>query len=205
VSTPAGERPVEDLQIGAEVVTLSGRRAIKWIGYNKFTKDANRSWQANVMPVRVARFAIDDQVPHRDLYLSPGHCVFFNNALIPVKYLVNGTSITQGMPSGVTAIEYYHIEFDTHEVMFAEGAPVESFMEESMEREYFLNFVEYERLYGRDRQRRVMQYAPILRYNKRHEKMAASARSLVSRVVDVRDAVQIARDQLARRAETLLA
>ena len=30
------------------------------------------------MPIRVARFAIDDHTPHRDLYLSPLHCIFFN-------------------------------------------------------------------------------------------------------------------------------
>ena len=47
------------------------------------------------MPIHVARFAIDDQTPYRDLYLSPLHCVFFAEALIPVMYLVNETSITQ--------------------------------------------------------------------------------------------------------------
>jgi Hint domain len=205
VSTPAGERPIEDLRIGDEVLTLSGPKAIKWIGYNKFTKDEDRRWQDGVMPVRVARLAIDDRAPHSDLYLSPQHCVFVDGALIPVKYLVNGTSIAPAAPSGMAVVEYYHIEFDTHEVVFAEGALVESFMEEGSEREYFSNFVQYERLYGRDRQPRMTPFAPVLRYRNRRQKIAGLTKSFASRVVDLRDPIQVARDRLARRAETMLA
>jgi hypothetical protein len=205
VSTPAGERLVEDLQVGGKVDTLAGPMAIKWIGYKKYTKDENRPWQASVMPVRVARGAIGDRAPHRDLYLSPEHCVFINGALIPVKNLLNGTTIAPAAPAGMTSIEYYHIEFDTHEVIYAEGAPVESFMEETSERESFSNFVQYERLYGRERQRRMTPFAPVHRYRNRRQKVAGLARSIVSSLVDVRDPIQVARDQLARRAEVLRA
>jgi hypothetical protein len=38
ISTPSGYRSVQELQIGDEVNTLGGRKAIKWIGYNKFTR-----------------------------------------------------------------------------------------------------------------------------------------------------------------------
>src|SRR5262245_32350825 len=118
ISTASGDCPVQELQIGDEVVTLAGPKTIKWIGYNKFTKEEGRAWQHSVMPVRVARSAISENIPYRDLYLSPGHCVFFNEALIPVKYLVNETNITQGTPSPeMSAIEYYHVELDTIEVI----------------------------------------------------------------------------------------
>src|SRR6516225_9393541 len=99
ISTPSGDRPVQELQIGDEIQTLAGRKTIKWIGYTKFTKEEGRAWQDIVMPVRVARFAIDDHTPHCDLYLSPHHCIFFNEALIPVMYLINETSIEQDAPS----------------------------------------------------------------------------------------------------------
>jgi hypothetical protein len=85
ISTPSGDRLVQDLQIGDEVQTLAGPKTIKWIGYNKFTKEESRAWQDSVMPVHVARFAIDDQTPYRDLYLSPEHCVFFN----ALRYVCN--------------------------------------------------------------------------------------------------------------------
>jgi Hint domain len=205
ISTPSGDRPVEELQIGDEVQTLAGRKTIKWIGYNKFTKEESRAWQDIVMPIRVARFAIDDHIPHCDLYLSPEHCIFFKEALIPVKYLINETSIAQNTPSDMSVIEYYHIDLDTHEVIYAEGALVESFLDDNgSSRENFSNFVQYARLYGSERQSKMTPFAPILRYSSRGQKFKGLARSLISNVVDVRDPIQIAYDQLAKRAEAML-
>jgi hypothetical protein len=205
ISTPFGDRPVQELQIGDEVLTLTGLKTIKWIGYNKFTKEEGRVWQDSVMPVRVARFAIDDHTPHCDLYLSPYHCIFFNEALIPVVYLINEISIAQGTPSDMSAIEYYHIELDTHEVIYAQGALVESFLDEDgSSHENFSNFVQYERLYGAERQSKMTPFAPILKYRGRRQELKGLVRSLISNVVDVRDPIQIAYDQLAKRAEAML-
>ena len=201
ISTPSGDRLVQDLQIGDEVQTLAGRKTIKWIGYNKFTKEEGRAWQDSVLPIRLARFAIDDHTPYRDLYLSPLHCVFFNEALIPVMYLINETSIAQGTPSEMSAIEYYHVELDTHEVIYAEGALVESY--DGTNRDNFSNFIEYERLYGAE-QSKMTPPAPILRYHGRRQELNGLVRSLISNVVDVRDPIQIAYDHLAQRAEALL-
>src|SRR4029077_4825238 len=187
ISTPSGDRLVQELQIGDEVQTLTGRKTIKWIGYNKFTKEEGRAWQDRVMPVRVARFAIGDHAPHRDLYLSPLHCIFFNESLIPVMYLVNEASIAQGMPSDMSAIEYYQIELDTHEVIYAEGALVESFFDDGSNRENFSNFVQYEQLYGAERQSNMTPFAPILRYQGRRQELRGLVRSVISTVVAVRD------------------
>jgi hypothetical protein len=205
VSTPSGERAVEDLQIGEEVDTLSGLRTIKWIGHNKFTKDDGRPWLRSVMPIRVARFAIDERSPHRDLYLSPEHCVFLNGVLIPAKHLVNHASIAPALPAGMAAIEYYHIELATHEVILAEGAPVESFLHKDLQRETFSNFVEYKHFHRGERQSAMTPYAPVVGYRSRREQAASVARCLISNVVDVRDPVLVARDQLIRRAEAMAA
>ena len=54
------------------------------------------------------------------------------------------------MPSGMSGIEYYHIELDTHEVIYPEGASVESYYCDSADsREGFANLVEYEESMGR--------------------------------------------------------
>jgi hypothetical protein len=201
ISTPSGDRLVQDLRIGDEVQTLVGRKTIKWIGYNKFTKEEGRAWQDSVLPIRLARFAIDDHTPSRDLYLSPLHCLFINEALIPVIYLINETSIAQGTPSEMSALEYYHVELDTHEVIYAEGALVESY--DGTNRDNFSNFIEYERLYGAERQSKMTSPAPILRYHGRRQELNGLVRSLISNVVDVRDPIQIAYDQLAQRAEAM--
>jgi hypothetical protein len=154
------------------------------------------------MPIHVARFAIDDHTPYRDLYLAPGHCVFFNGALIPVKYLVNETSIAQGTPSEMSALEYYHVELHTHAVIYAEGASVESY--DGWNRDNFSNFMEYERLYGAEHHPQLTPFAPILRYHSRRQELNGFVRSLISEVVDVRDPIQIAYDELAQRAEAML-
>ena len=202
ISTPSGDRLVQDLRIGDEVQTLVGRKTIKWIGYNKFTKEEGRAWQDSVLPIRLTRFAIDDHTPYRDLYLSPLHCIFFNEVLIPVMYLINEATIAQGTPSDISAIEYYHIELDTHEVIYAEGALVETF--DGSNRDNFSNFVEYERLYGAERQSKMTPPVSILRYHGRRQELKGFVRSVISNVVDVRDPIQVAYDQLTKRAEVML-
>jgi hypothetical protein len=71
-------------------------------------------------------------------------------------------------------------------------------------RENFSNFVQYERLYGVERQSEMTPPAPILRYRGRRQELEGLVRSLISNVVDVRDPIQIAYDQLAQRAEAML-
>ena len=44
-------------------------------------------------------------------------------------------------------IDYFHIELETHQVVFAEGAPAETLLV-TRDRESFVNFADYERLYG---------------------------------------------------------
>jgi hypothetical protein len=204
ISTPSGERLVQELQIGDEVLTLSGRKPVKWIGHNNFTREEGHAWQDSVMPIRVARYAIDSHTPHRDLYLSPGHYMFLNEVLIQVKYLINETSIKQGIPPYMSAIEYYHLDLGTHEVIHAEGALVDSYFDEGSNRENFSNFVEYERLYGAERQSEMRPFAPMLGYDRGRRALDGLVRSIISNVVDVRDPIQIAYDQIAKRAETEL-
>jgi len=52
--------------------------------------------------------------------------VFVNDVLVPVKLLVNGTSIVQVRLDGVT---YYHVELPRHAVILAEGLPAESYLD----------------------------------------------------------------------------
>jgi hypothetical protein len=119
-------------------------------------------------------------------------------------YLINEASIAPGMPPDVSAIEYYHIDLDTHDVIYAEGALVESFFDDGSNRENFSNFVQYERLYGVERKSEMTPFAPILKYRGRRQELKGLVRSLISNVVDVRDPIQIAYDQLAKRAESML-
>src|SRR5215203_3751351 len=205
ILTSRGEAHVQDLRIGDLVVTAEGEPVpIKWIGRNLFKKAGTPSWPEKVQPIRVSRFAIDDKTPHADLYLSPEHALYMDGVLIPVKHLINATSITPAMPDGMHAVEYFQIELQTHEVIFAEGTPVESFLVKDGNRENFTNFVEYERLYRAEPVTYMTPYAPIVAYGGGRAELKALLRLAVSPLVDVRDPIQVAYSRITARAEELV-
>jgi hypothetical protein len=199
IQTPCGEIPVEDLTIGALVETLNGPLPVKWIGRQRFRKNS-LSWHWTVAPVRIARFALSDQYPRRDLYLSPKHCLFIDDSLIAVEWLVNGRSIALAAMDDLGVIEYFHIELETHEVIFAEGAPAETLLITN-DREDFGNFVQYERLYGADERPAMKPFAPVLRYKGGRGELERLLRLALSPVVDIRDPIQRARARIAARAD----
>jgi len=70
--------------------------------------------------------------------------MFIDGMLIPAAALVNGVSIEQ--EESVDEVSYFHLEFDAHEMIFAEGAASESFVDDES-RQMFDNAAEYVRLY----------------------------------------------------------
>lgn len=203
ILTCRGAERVERLSIGDRVVTSRGKKPIKWIGRQHFGQGRSARWPDSVHPIRVARSALADNVPLKDLYLSPMHALLIDSVLIEVKDLVNGISITRAVPEGMRDIEYFHIELATHEVIFAEGAPVETLLT-TEGRESFSNFVEYERLYGPDVGPTMVSYAPVLAYSSARAHLKALLRLGLSQVVDVRDPIQVAYDRIAARATCLV-
>jgi hypothetical protein len=144
IRTTDGEVPVERLKIGHWVVTANGEALpVKWIGRRSY-----RDWlaigNADVQPVCFRAGSIADGIPARDLYVSPEHAMFLEGMLVPARHLVNGTSIVTA--EGMDAIDYFHLEFGRHAVIFAEGAQAESFVDDDS-RMLFHNAEEYRRLY----------------------------------------------------------
>jgi hypothetical protein len=117
---------VELLRAGNLVVTAAGKlKKVRWIGHRRI--DCRRHAKPrDIWPVRVLAGAFGNGLPLRDLWLSPDHAVFVDNALIPVRYLINGRTIAQQRVSEVT---YYHVELATHDVILAEGMSCESYLD----------------------------------------------------------------------------
>ena len=126
ILTDHGEVAVEDLAIGGRVVTASGEtRPVKWLGHRALDCRRHRDPGA-VWPVRVAAGAFGERQPARDLWLSPGHCVAVDGALIPIRFLLNGHSIAQ---VETDSVEYWHVELDEHDILLAQGLPAELYLD----------------------------------------------------------------------------
>ncbi len=161
ILTPTGEVPVEDLAVGDEILTHAGEtKAIRWIGHRRFTSERG-NWPSKFVPVRVRKGALGPNAPKRDLHLSPGHMIYIDGVLVPVKHLVDGTNITPCPPQAGAAIEYFHIELDDHDLLVSDGAPTGSLRAGPHKRERFGNFAEYARLYPNDRRGKPKPYAEI--------------------------------------------
>jgi hypothetical protein len=129
ILTATGERMVESLMQGDIVLTLAdgdlSARPVKWIGTRRIDLTAHPRPET-AAPIRIRRGAFADNMPHRDLLVSPDHAVFVDGKLICARQLVNGTTIRQ--EKGRAAVEYFHVELDSHAILLAEGLPAESYL-----------------------------------------------------------------------------
>ena len=144
IATRSGETPVEELSIGDEIMTASGKlRPIKWIGRRSYGGRFIVG-RKDILPVCFKAGSLGDGLPRRDLWISPHHAMYLDGVLIEARDLVNGISIVQA--DEVESVEYFHVELDSHDVILAEGAPSETFVDDDS-RGMFHNAQEYALLY----------------------------------------------------------
>jgi hypothetical protein len=112
---------------------------ISWVGRQTVSKvfaDPIR-----VLPIRIRAGALGDNVPSRDLLLSPDHAVMLGDVLVQAGALVNDVSILRetDVPQTFT---YYHIELEDHSLILAENTPAETFID-NVDRLAFDNWEEH--------------------------------------------------------------
>ena len=164
IRTARGECVVEELAIGDLLPThRNGVRPITWIG----RVNGDR-------PVRIARSAIARNLPHADLYVSQGHAVLVDDNLITAGSLVNGLSIVYA--DDIDEPEYFHVKLQSHDAIYAEGLPCETFVESADERDLL-----------------------VLDLGGSRSQVKSHLRSAVSPWVDYRDVADILRDRLEER------
>ncbi len=137
ILTPKGLVPVEDLKPGDQVQTYDKRFAqlglslIRDIPLEVLEEDA---W---MRPVCIAKGALGHGLPVRDLIVSPQHRMLINSPIAErmfgsAEVLISARKLT-GLPGITTAqltgtVRYIHLVFDRHEIIYAEGAPTETFL-----------------------------------------------------------------------------
>jgi hypothetical protein len=144
IATPAGEVPVETLQRGDVVLTAEGRAApVMWMG--RQTVCRRFADPLRVLPIRIAAGALGEELPRRDLLISPDHALLLDGVLVHAGALVNGITVRRetDAPERWT---YWHVELADHALVLAEGVPAETFVDNA-ERLAFDNWAEHQSLY----------------------------------------------------------
>lgn len=133
IATGNSEVAVEDFNVGDIVMTSdNGSQTISWIGKRSMPGNT----PAHLMPIRIKASALGAGLPKRDLLVSPQHRILVNDwraellfgepeVLVAAKHLVNDDTIR--VAADLEEFEYFHILFDSHQTIYSEGLPTESF------------------------------------------------------------------------------
>lgn len=178
IFTEAGEKTVETLQAGDKLPALSGLvRTVKRVRSWSAKREPGQKWNDEFAPIKVCRSALGQNIPSSDLYLSPLHALYVDGVLIAARNLVNGRSIVRCSDYDAETVTYFHIELDDHQVIWAEGAPVESLLTDAM-----------------------IPFAPIWSGGRRFE-LRSRFRSAISPLLDRRTTFDRVRDRIEARSE----
>ena len=135
VETDLGLVDVQQLEIGDWVKTADhGYQPLR--SCLKKHVDVNALADEKLRPVRITAGSLGHGLPNRDLLVSRQHrMVVFSKicermfgvreAMVPAIRLIELPGIF--IDNQRKAVTYHHLVFDQHEVIFAEGAPTESF------------------------------------------------------------------------------
>ncbi|WP_095587549.1 Hint domain-containing protein [Actibacterium ureilyticum] len=134
IETADGPLPIEALSVGDTAVTTEGPAKIRWIGSH--TYQANALFEnPKLLPVRMVAGALGNGLPRRDLLTSRQHRMLVSSKIVQRvcgtdEALIAAIKLTDlpgiFVDDSIEEVEYFHILFDRHEVIFAEGAPSES-------------------------------------------------------------------------------
>jgi len=137
ISTADGPCPVEMLRPGQQVLTADGGRAmLRMVASRAVSADQIRR-NPKLRPVLIRAGALGAGLPQRDLRVSRQHRLLVCSRIAQRMFgqeqvLVAAHQLTSlpGIRIDETAAEaeYFHLIFDRHQVVFAEGAPAESLL-----------------------------------------------------------------------------
>ncbi len=132
ILTDQGERPIEDLVAGDLVQTRdNGLQPIRWIGASSVMA------QGKLAPIRIARGALGEGRPKRDLYVSRQHRMLLQSKIAErmvgaQEVLTPAIKLTalDGVQESATPrlVTYFHLLTERHEIIFAEGCQSETLL-----------------------------------------------------------------------------
>ncbi|MBO9433259.1 Hint domain-containing protein [Ruegeria sp. R13_0] len=136
IETPNGPTSVEALSAGDIVLTKgNGPQCLRWVGSKKLDLAALEAAAEKLRPVRISAGALGQGLPAKDLLVSRQHRMLVSSKVSERMFgspdvLVSAIKLA-ALPGiyvdeEITEVAYFHLLFDQHEVIFADGAPSES-------------------------------------------------------------------------------
>lgn len=134
IKTSTGQKPVQDLRTGDMVVTQTGLEPVRWIGSRRVSPDA-LSKNPKLQPVVISAGALGSGLPEANLRVSRQHRMLANGPIVKRMFdreavLVSAIKLVElpgiYLDTENTDVEYFHLLFDRHEVVYANGSPSES-------------------------------------------------------------------------------
>lgn len=135
IETEHGSICINELSAGDKIKTQdNGLQEIRWIG-RRYVDGKALFQNPNFFPVRILAGALGDGLPTSDLLVSRQHRMVASSKIAErmfgkTEVLVSAIKLTElpgiFVDNDVQSIEYFHVLFDRHEIIFAEGSPTES-------------------------------------------------------------------------------
>ncbi len=129
ILTETGECPVEDLRPGDRIVTRdNGVQTLQWLA-QRHIEAAELRANDRLRPVLIQPQLIGADAP---LLVSPQHGVLLRSdngdeTLVRAIHLARRPGAKARVAKGIRKVTYIHLMFDAHQIVFANGAPSESF------------------------------------------------------------------------------
>ena len=136
IETAQGQRRIEDLRPGDMIVTARGLRPLRWMGRRPLSRQ-HLAQNPKLRPVRIGRGALGGGLPQQPLYVSRQHRMLVRSRIaermfgeaevfVAAARLLDHPDVS--LCDAEQPVIYFHMLFDAHEVIYANGAPSESFL-----------------------------------------------------------------------------
>ena len=136
IKTRSGDIAIEQLKAGDYVYNIEGDlKPIRWVGSRKLDC-VDLDFRPKLKPIVIRKDSLGPNFPTRDLTVSPQHRILVRSRiakrmfdaqelLVPANKLtgLDDIDVIHDNPKGV---EYFHLLFDHHEIIWANGALTES-------------------------------------------------------------------------------
>lgn len=130
-----GSQPIQNLRTGDLIATMEhGLQPVRWIGRRRFDRSTLED-NSRLLPVRILAGTLGGGMPGRDLLVSRQHRMLVQSRIAErmfgtTQVLIPAIKLTVlpgiYVDESVSEVEYFHLLFDQHQVIFAENAPTES-------------------------------------------------------------------------------